>query len=1360
MPEYGLYNEKHDKIQSYDKEGAREELQSRLDQAQSEEQKQREMRNFLTGIRSGAKFQQTGAATQDSLFGNKYQSLMSIEEREKQIKKSGSELNQKENNSKALADSRTKRINKQKTRAASVADKLRLQRSDTDLQLVSRFMTGKAKDDARLLNQYKSGGKDKAAALTEMIKRFLKLDPEDINVSSEKKIAANADKLENLSEKLYAIEMLITFSPDTYNSFSEAFRDRFEAAYAKSKTVITYYRLKKQVMNNEYYKTHLNREICKTVNENDTAEQRLLSELIWQSEGGLAMFLHDSEREIADETTKNLVKALRTSTARGRMQKLGEKLADRKENIRKVGLNAHLDQAMLKERGIDAKGKLNVVGHARNIERIKLTGDPEKDLGSITKIMDQLDTLEAADTFRKKNADSYYLEQSDHQVRLCEAALKARTVLRRIQDDLLFLARLKADGSIDASARSGKTVNSYRTRYKNDLMEYDNLMDLLYYTDKKDFDPGEADEMSEQEFKRVELTEELKQKAKDLLLELAQDNFSDVMIYNRRREIGLYFIKLNGTEEGMIYSDLLNRAKVLYSEKRYLNLKELKKQLKKSKKALNNELEEELEVRENQHVARFGNGKDAEGNDWTFAPIMALRNKVMEKNLDFRDLKDRAGYYMFQHQWLASAYPNNYTEPMDGWQKGLVNIAQATYLKYRKTDYGKENYDRIKNRVNSIPQEFRHMDANTPVFLQRGDADIAPPVEITKYYRDDQKLTVAGHCQELKNILQTEARDAPYLENLRKLTEAIDIYSQTQCAVTDDSMELELASLDTFRSEAESFFLKKGRIDLNDPATRIVSDILGIINSFAHGSLRNEMTDAEYAAALEQTPVFTQRTSLDPQESNVKDLPLFTHRPSINDAKQGMCGDCHFLGAVQAMAGSDPDAVLRMFHDVGDGTVLVRLYIAYDENNNRVDDFKKIQDSNITLRPAYVRVRKDYERDGSFCLDSIWVQLLEKAAAAAGIMHGLSRVEENGEIKNFHYEISAGAPAKNLMHFTGKKMPRESETDYYTKYRLPDELRNRERMRMLLNGIPLYMQKRLWLQIEQDYGLGTGEEDSKQQWLDYISRCLVTEKKDFTKSVDDLFKWANDKSMLSKEDAEALKNKIIQKYQFDPDTYYAMILNNINNENTDIDSGRDREDYVKLLGNLRDGLKEHKSIQELLDMVGVYEDYYQPALTRGENEKIDAFNKRQKETNKVTWRYNKAMMMTNPVDPQDPNHQEKLYSAHHLAVLYDIRKALRTGKALACATNTHVLSIHDTKLYKGRWFILVKDPHNINSFEYTKDKEGKFHSDGHLLGKIPKVWYHNRVRNLDGTMLSATLGTSWWELNDFMHKIGDYVAYP
>ena len=41
MPEYGLYSEKHDKIQTFEKEQAREELQTRLNQAETEEQKQR-----------------------------------------------------------------------------------------------------------------------------------------------------------------------------------------------------------------------------------------------------------------------------------------------------------------------------------------------------------------------------------------------------------------------------------------------------------------------------------------------------------------------------------------------------------------------------------------------------------------------------------------------------------------------------------------------------------------------------------------------------------------------------------------------------------------------------------------------------------------------------------------------------------------------------------------------------------------------------------------------------------------------------------------------------------------------------------------------------------------------------------------------------------------------------------------------------------------------------------------------------------------------------------------------------------------------------------------------------------------------
>ena len=45
---------------------------------------------------------------------------------------------------------------------------------------------------------------------------------------------------------------------------------------------------------------------------------------------------------------------------------------------------------------------------------------------------------------------------------------------------------------------------------------------------------------------------------------------------------------------------------------------------------------------------------------------------------------------------------------------------------------------------------------------------------------------------------------------------------------------------------------------------------------------------------------------------------------------------------------------------------------------NRTDDFNRMLKSTTTLKPTYIRVRKDYERDGSYALDCMWVQLLEK----------------------------------------------------------------------------------------------------------------------------------------------------------------------------------------------------------------------------------------------------------------------------------------------------------------------------------------------------------------------------------------------
>ncbi|MCR4655579.1 MAG: hypothetical protein K5770_05045 [Lachnospiraceae bacterium] len=280
--------------------------------------------------------------------------------------------------------------------------------------------------------------------------------------------------------------------------------------------------------------------------------------------------------------------------------------------------------------------------------------------------------------------------------------------------------------------------------------------------------------------------------------------------------------------------------------------------------------------------------------------------KQWKKKLDFEDLKSRAEYYMFQYEWLSSAHPDSYTSKVGIFEKVLIGGGKFWYGKDKTKDYGRGSYERIRQNMERFPEEFRKMEDNKPIFLQRGDADIAPPVEITRYYKDRDKLYIAERYKVLKSLLGFVEDNAPFKANLEKLTEAIGIYSETQCAVTDDSLEIELAAIDMFRSEADQFFMKKGRIDLRDPYTGIIVDIMQTIDSFARGSLRSEMTDAEFAAALEQTPVYTEHSENDLEESNVKDLPLFTHRPNINDTKQGMCGDCHFLASIQAMVASDP----------------------------------------------------------------------------------------------------------------------------------------------------------------------------------------------------------------------------------------------------------------------------------------------------------------------------------------------------------------------------------------------------------------------------------------------------------------------
>ncbi|HAV01252.1 MAG TPA: hypothetical protein DCW47_08715 [Lachnospiraceae bacterium] len=1347
MPQYGLYEEESGKIRNLSKEEARTELNTRLNAARTTQEKQNRMEDFLTGLHSGVRFNETSQTRREKVFGDKYKNILSTEERRKQIQKSGTELYQKDKNAKALRAANKKRYDKMKLRAVSAADRTGVSLTDPALVMVARFMTGSAKNDALLLSHYKKGGNNRAEALLEMMRLFMKLDPDSIDVSSEKKIADNSDKLENLSEKLYAIHHLITLSPDIYKSFGEDFQDTFEERYAKAKTVVTYYRLKKEVMQNNYYRTHLNREICKDINDKDTPEQKLLSELIWQSEGGLALFSRNLNENVNSGIINELVGALRTVNVRNNKQRLSEKILQRQEEIQKTGLSTHLDNVMLKEGQINSRGEVNPAGRAVRIKKLKLSGDASADLNDITKIMDQLDILNSASDFKKNNRDSYLLEQSDLQIKVCDTALAAKDILMRMRDSLLFLGRLRADGSIDASPRSQSMIDEYKRRYRNDLKAYADIMDILQAVKQMPFDPDSEKNMLSEKYEKTDITPELRASANQLLLELTENGFSDRDIYLRMKEIFRYSTIFAEEKLGSVFWDLENRAAALWREKRYLNLLEAKRLNLPGKN-----IDDELTMMKSYHDSRFGNtenGNGTEEGDWTYEPILALRNKAMEKKLDMKDMKDRAGYYMSQYEWLSSAYPDSYSGNLGLIPNILLTLAKYLYKWNRTADYGKNFYEGVKQNINKFPSLLREINAQTlPLKFQRGDADLVPPVEITRYFADKDKIAIAEYNNRLKDYLQDPGQIAPELmAHLRKLSEAVGIYSQTQCAVTDESIELELAAIDTFRNEAENYFMKKGRLDLNDPVTGIIVDIMKRLDSFTGGNLRSRMTDAEYAAALEQKPVFTQRSESDLKESNVKDLPLFTHRPNINDAKQGMCGDCHFLATLQALVSTDPDAILNMFHDVGDGTVLVRLYAAYDKSNRRVDDYTRISTEDVTVRPTYVRVRKDYERDGSFPLDSIWVQLLEKAVAAAGFNHGVAKVEESGRLRDFQYEISCGSAEKDLFHLTGVKVVYSTNTALSAEYQLPPKELEQERARILFNGIPMYLHEDLWDKLGTDSGAGSEEDDSETIFLDKLGKLLRDNREQTVKNTGILVDLITRKKLMSEEDTEELKAEILKIYDFNPEKLVEKVRDNIRTGSTKKDGDSDYEAPAKLFAQIINALEEKCSKQDILKLVHTKKKYYESLKREGENEAN--YKNRMSKTDHVTLSCNKAMLETNP---------DNRYSIDQMAALSDIKRSIRAGKAVAVYQHGHLLSAHDVKLYNGHWFILVKDPHNIKSIEYNKNRKGGVSKDTFLMGKAQKVMQYNRVRSLDNTIRTTVLGTSWWELNDFTKEIYAYTT--
>lgn len=363
----------------------------------------------------------------------------------------------------------------------------------------------------------------------------------------------------------------------------------------------------------------------------------------------------------------------------------------------------------------------------------------------------------------------------------------------------------------------------------------------------------------------------------------------------------------------------------------------------------------------------------------------------------------------------------------------------SNFMRNARRKFGKEDYEEGKTLYKRFPEELKNIGADDYKLKKHETLDSAPEIELGKYFADPLKI-------ELNNKIKSERvtellgdEETMYSssvktarENFKVFIQAASMYSDIRGIVNADTTLIEMSTLDKMADciknlevlyhESNSAAIK-GMLDFskecNDPL---------IMRGKGKLSEKINENDLQFYANNLSAIVMDTDIENNMEESNIQDIPLFTHLPNINDIKQSTIGDCYLVAAMTTLVAADPEAVLSMFHDYGDGNVLVRLYKPFNENDEVLDTEEKIKTTKtLYYKPVYYKLRKHYETGDGIASDCTWPQLIEKAYAAGGFnMKGAASVDENGLLHEVEKELTCGAAERALSYLCGRHITGES----------------------------------------------------------------------------------------------------------------------------------------------------------------------------------------------------------------------------------------------------------------------------------------------------------------------------------------------
>lgn len=275
---------------------------------------------------------------------------------------SSKEINEKENQENIKAYSLMKEAMKNR----------RLGCPGADFHTLAAFMTENAEENAKLLDLYigkkknedgSVDGRDRNGAMEIAKKSILSIDISNIDLSEEG-IVKNAGELEKVVNKVAAMDRMLSENKDYLNNLDAVQKETLTKRMSDLRAVAAYYNAKKDLINDDYYRSHENTELSMKIDKKSSDEQRAVAEKMMKA--------YLAENSLLKITGKKGKKELHlvNKEARDLLKKATEELSEEKQR-------EYIEEAF-------RKSDYLVAGHRLDANNLKLTGGSDENLDALS----------------------------------------------------------------------------------------------------------------------------------------------------------------------------------------------------------------------------------------------------------------------------------------------------------------------------------------------------------------------------------------------------------------------------------------------------------------------------------------------------------------------------------------------------------------------------------------------------------------------------------------------------------------------------------------------------------------------------------------------------------------------------------------------------------------------------------------------------------------------------------------------------------------------------------------------------------------------------------------------------------------